>query len=339
MVHRDDVGLGAARSQLGLNGRNGLENAEHLLGLRVELQVGGGERSASQKLLAQRLTIEGRQAHRAGDGIERLGVGVGVLAHVQAVAVQPEQANLREQRLDDGAHGASGFGLRDRLGDQLHVADQITRVAVGPGHVLGLLGIARGDLTTGGFQPAHDERQFEAERLLGVATAVGLPNGRQELLVAFQGLAQGRRRRCDAVRDAEPLDEVKDDLDVVTHQSVSVAPRGCDGHFRCHEGVAVAVSGHPAAQGHRHFDAQLFTEHLAEGRRAGFVHVVGRREQPVFEVPNHRTDFVHHARAILANLVGEPEQFDVRFELLFELAPLGRDTVIAGQKGVGQARL
>ena len=117
------------------------------------------------------------------------------------------------------------------------------------------------------------------------------------------------------------------------------APRGGKGGVRGDEGVAVPVASHPAAQ--RKED---------RGRGRGGVLVLERLDQPlahacrgleqtIFQVPQGVRHLIHDRQAVAADLLREPEELDLSFQLRLDRAALGLGRTVACQETLRHARL
>jgi hypothetical protein len=340
--HRHDVGARRRRAGLLLHGADDAEGVEHAARRVLQRQVRPHQRAAAEQLAAERVAVEGRHLQPRRQVDQRRRVGVGVVAHVHAVAVQPVRAHQRQERVQHRAARLHGAGREQRVAHQVQVRLQRRRVGVGRRLEVGTPGVARGDAPPRRVQPRRHEGELEADRLVGVAAAVRLPDVGERRPVGLQRRRQRLGGRRQVLGHRRPLDERLHPLAVAPEDRVARAARRRQRHLGRHERVAVAVPAHPRPQPHRRRQPQRVVgvpELVGVGAHQRLVRPHPGVEQPRLQVPQHGAHLVEHRGAVAPHLGGQPEQLDLPLQRLVDRAPVVGRRLLAPQQLVGHARL
>src|SRR5205085_10880870 len=110
-------------------------------------------------------------------------VNVGMVTHIHHQAMKSVSAHSGEQRIEGGATGLLRAGAEQCIANEQQVRLEGGGVRICGGLATRTSRIARCDETTCRLEPLLHETELESEQLLGVAPAILLPDGRQQLAI------------------------------------------------------------------------------------------------------------------------------------------------------------
>ena len=260
---------------------------------------------AARERSARRRAAAVRRSRRCRRRAAR--VHVGVIAHVHHEAVKAVRAHAREQRIERRA--ARLLRARRERGTRARAADPLERrgVAIRRRLLRRPAGVARRDEPPRRLDARRHEAELEPQRLVGIALAVRLPHGRQQLRDPSRATRAARRvGGAMSRRERQPLDQLVERAPIAAEYDVAGAARRGDRDLRRDERIAVAIAADPVAEPQRHRQPERIgrrgSNSSSNARTSASRAARARVEQARLEVPEHRAHLVEHRRPILPHL-------------------------------------
>ena len=139
--------------------------------------------------------------------------------------------------------------------------------------------------------------------------------------IALERIGECLWGRREKVRERETIDQRFDVAPICGQNRVRRSTRGGDRDVGRDVRVPVPIASDPGAEFYRNELVQLLAELFDECAQGLLPNSRSGIDQAILEIPERVAHLVHHRGPIALNLSGEPEELDLRLELLDDLTP------------------